>query len=132
MKKEIEFIGIDIAKHKYDVCMGKDNIKKQYTNTQEGFRELIKTLPLAEKCLVVMEPTGGYEKALIEALQARKYRIVLANAFKVRKYAQAMGYLAKNDPIDSEVIKHFGEDVYPKGKLDVMAMKTESFKQLEA
>jgi len=33
MKKEIEFIGIDIAKHKYDVCMGKDNTKKQYPNT---------------------------------------------------------------------------------------------------
>lgn len=132
MENNIEFIGVDIAKHKYDVCMGQDNIKKQYPNTLEGFKHLIKALPLADSCLIVMEPTGGYEKALIDALQAKNYSVVLANAFKVRKYAQAMGYLAKNDPIDSQVIKYFGEDAYPKGKLDILEKKAVPFKQLEA
>ena len=95
MKKEIEFIGVDIAKHKFDVCMGQNNLKKQYPNTEEGFRELIKVLPLPEHGLIVMEPTGGYEKALIDALQAKNHSIVLANALKVRKYAQAMGLSGK-------------------------------------
>ena len=128
----LEFIGIDIAKHKSDVCMGQDNAKSVYQNDPKGYQQLIKRLPPARQCLIVLEPTGGYEKAVIEALQVGDYNVILANAFKVRRYAQAMGYLAKNDPIDSQVIKYFGEDAYPKGKLDILEKKSVLFKQLEA
>jgi len=128
----VKFIGIDIAKQRVDVCMGQTNTKSQYQNDSVGYKQLIKRLPLPSECLIVMEPTGGYEKALIDALHAADYDVVLANAFKVRKYAQAMGYLAKNDPIDRQVIKYFGEDAYPKGKLVILEKKSTSFKQLEA
>ncbi len=128
----MKFIGIDIAKQTFDVCMGQTNAKSHYQNNPAGYKQLIKRLPLPSECLIVMEPTGGYEKGLIDALQAADYDVILANAFKVRKYAQAMGYLAKNDPIDSQVIKYFGEDAYPKGKLDILEKKTASFKKLEA
>ncbi len=40
-----------------------------------------------------------------------------------------MGYLAKNDPIDSYVIKSFGEDLYPKGKLATLLDKTDEFRR---
>lgn len=132
MENQVEFIGVDIAKHKYDVCMGKENVKTVYPNDTQGHNQLIKKLPNPEQCLIVLEPTGGYEKALIHALQEADYRVILANAFKVRKYAQAMGYLAKNDPIDSQVIKYYGEDAYPKGKLEILKKKSTAFKQLEA
>ena len=127
-----EFIGIDIAKQKIDVCMGREKAKSEYRNDSTGHNQLIKRLPLPSQCLIVMEPTGGYEKALIDALHSANYNVILANAFKVRRYAQAMGYLAKNDPIDSRVIKYFGEDAYPKGKLDILEKKPASFKKLEA
>jgi len=65
-------------------------------------------------------------------LQKNSYRVVLANALKVRRYAEAMGFLAKNDPIDSYVIKSFGEDLYPKGKLEVLIAKSDDFRQLES
>ena len=72
---------------------------------------------------------GG--KPIIVYLQKSLYRVVLANALKVRRYAEAMGFLAKNDPIDSYVIKSFGEDLYPKGKLAVLIPKSDEFRQLE-
>ena len=131
-ESQIEFVGIDIAKHKIDVCLGEDHFKRDYTNDRKGYKQLIKMLPVPDRCLIVAEPTGGYEKALIDALQDAEYKVILANAFKVRKYAQSMGYLAKNDLIDSQVIKNFGEDAYPKGKLDILEKKTASFKKLEA
>ena len=78
-----------------------------------------------------MEPTGGYEKDIIVFLQKNSYSVILANALKVRRYAEAMGFLAKSDPIDSYVIKSFGEDLYPKGKLAVLIPKTDAFRKLE-
>jgi len=131
-KRNMEFVGIDIAKEKFDTCWGNSNTNSTFPNSQKGFLVLKKQLPNPGDCIVVLEPTGGYEKELIVFLQKNSYSVVLANALKVRRYAEAMGYLAKSDPIDSYVIKSFGEDLYPKGKLAVLTSKTDSFRKLEA
>jgi len=129
-KGNMKFVGIDISKHKLDVCFN-DNTTISLSNAVGSFGKLMKKLPPPEECLIVLEPTGGYEKSIIVSLQKSDYNVVLANALKVRRYAEAMGYLAKNDPIDSYVIKSFGEDLYPKGKLAVLVPKTDEFRQLE-
>lgn len=129
-KENMKFIGIDVSKHKLDICFS-DNKKISLANSGGGFSQLKKQLPTPEECLIVLEPTGGYEKSVIISLQKSHYSVVLANALKVRRYAEAMGFLAKNDPIDSYVIKSFGEDLYPKGKLAVLVAKTDEFRQLE-
>ena len=129
-KENTKFIGIDISKHKLDICFS-DNKKISLVNSGGGFSQLKKQLPAPEECLIVLEPTGGYEKSVIVSLQKSHYSVVLANALKVRRYAEAMGFLAKNDPIDSYVIKSFGEDLYPKGKLAVLVAKTDEFRKLE-
>lgn len=130
-KRNIEFVGIDIAKDKLDVCLGNDNKKSSLSNSVQGFKQLKKLLPEPAGCIIVLEPTGGYEKEVIVYLQKNSYSVVLANALKVRRYAEAMGFLAKNDPIDSYVIKSFGEDLYPKGKLVVLIDKSDAFRKLE-
>ncbi len=130
-KGNIEFIGIDIAKTKIDICLGIHNKNASFSNSISGFRKLLDVLPPPAESIVVLEPTGGYEKDVIVFLQKKSYRVVLANALKVRRYAEAMGFLAKNDPIDSYVIKSFGEDLYPKGKLTVLIAKSDEFRQLE-
>ena len=130
VKGNMKFVGIDISKHKLDVCFN-DNTTISLSNAEGGFGKLMKKLPPPEECLIVLEPTGGYEKSIIVSLQKKYYNVVLANALKVRRYAEAMGFLAKNDPIDSYVIKSFGEDLYPKGKLAVLVPKTDEFRQLE-
>jgi len=130
-KRNIEFVGIDIAKNKLDVCLGNDNKKSSLSNSSQGFKQLNKLLPEPAGCIIVLEPTGGYEKEVIVYLQKNSYSVVLANALKVRRYAEAMGFLAKNDPIDSYVIKSFGEDLYPKGKLVVLIGKSDAFRKLE-
>lgn len=131
-KTNRKFIGIDVAKEKLDVCYGKDNKKASFPNSIEGFKQLAEILPGPAEVLIVLEPTGGYEKDVIVFLQKNSYRVVLANALKVRRYAEAMGFLAKNDPIDSYVIKSFGEDLYPKGKLAELIPKSDDFRKLES
>jgi len=129
-KQKLDCIGIDISKEKLDICYT-DNSKGKYLNTTIGFKKLIKSLPSNKDILVVLEPTGGYERKVIYALQAAGYNVALANTFKMRNYAKAMGIYAKNDPLDSYVIKSFGEDMYPKDKLQILYKKTTEFKELE-
>jgi transposase len=129
-KAKYEFVGIDVAKDKFDVCLS-DNKKISCLYTKVGLKKLIKNIPSPEDCIIVLEPTAGYEKKLIDYLQKAQYKVILANGLRVRRYAQAMGFLAKNDPIDSFVIKSFGEDMYPKGNLEVLLQKTDEFKKLE-
>lgn len=129
-KQKLDCIGIDVSKDKLDICYT-NNSKGRYINAKIGFKKLIKSLPSNKDILVVLEPTGGYERKVIYALQAAGYNVALANTFKMRNYAKAMGIYAKNDPLDSYVIKSFGEDMYPKDKLQILYKKSTEFKQLE-
>jgi len=65
------------------------------SNSIQGFRQLITLLPNPNESIIVLEPTGGYEKNVIVFLQKNSYRVVLANALKVRRYAEAMGFLQR-------------------------------------
>ena len=78
-----------------------------------------------------MEPTGGYEQDLIYALQDAGFSVILCNGFKVHNYGKALGFNAKNDKIDSYVIKSFAEDLYPKGKIEILKTKSQNFRLLE-
>jgi transposase len=130
-KENLEYIGVDIAKKKYDVCYN-NNAKKIFSNDALGHKQFIKTLPHPDKVIVTMEPTGGYEKSLIYALHDSQYNVVLANSYKVKSYGSVLGFLAKNDKIDSYIIKSFAADIFPKGKLNILSVKSTSFKKLES
>lgn len=58
---QLRYIGIDIAKDKMDLCVLPDKILWQEPNSG-NFQELIQKLKAYSPTLVVMEPTGGYEK----------------------------------------------------------------------
>ncbi len=129
-KQKLDCIGIDVSKEKLDICYT-NNSKGRFLNTKAGFKKLIKSLPSNKDILVVLEPTGGYERKIIYALQTAGYNVAYAHTFKMRNYAKAMGIYAKNDPLDSYVIKSFGQDMYPKDKLQILYKKTTEFKKLE-
>jgi transposase len=53
---------------------------------------------------VGLEASGGYEIAVIDALQARGFEVVRFNAQRIRLFAKAKGRLAKNDRADARTI----------------------------
>lgn len=63
---------------------------------------------------VICEPSGGYERDLLEALWAAGLAVSLVHAARVRAFARAQGLLAKTDPIDAVVLREFGELLHPK------------------
>ena len=63
-----------------------------------------------------MEATGGYEKAAAEKLIQAGYATSIINPRMGRRFAQAIGQLAKTDKIDSQVLALYAQKIEPKAK----------------
>lgn len=101
-------IGIDVSKARLDVALYQGPCR-QFDNTPAGHRKLIawlKTLPVRR---VVLEPTGGYEQDVLDALYTAGLPVVRANARQVRDFARATGQLAKTDRLDAAVLAHIAQ-----------------------
>jgi len=59
-------------------------------------------------CLSV-RASGGYERGWAEALRKARIAVRVDDPRQVRYFAKSAGRLAKNDPIDAEIIARFGE-----------------------
>lgn len=108
------FVGIDIAKAKFDVAIGLNSKVLTLSNDSNGFADLCAKLSEPGSCLIVMEATGGYEKSLALYLADRGHVVAVVNPRQVRDFAKAMNILAKTDKIDARVIAKFGELVRPR------------------
>lgn len=86
----------------------------QCKNNINDFKKLLKLLPVKEKSLVIMEASGGYEKALAKWLKQQGFLVAVVNAKRVRDYAKAAGQLAKTDTIDAQMIMRYGQAFNPK------------------
>jgi transposase len=107
------YAGVDISKDRLDVSLPGQG-PSQYANSASGIGQLIEVLAgQAQPVRVICEPSGGYERALLEALWARKMAVSLVNAARVRAFARAQGLLAKTDRIDAAVLREFGELLQP-------------------
>jgi len=107
------YVGIDISKDSLDVDVAGQG-PKRYANTAAGIAELVLALaPLPAPVQVICEPSGGYERDLLEALWAEKIPVSLVNAARARAFARARGLLAKTDAIDAAGLREYGELLRP-------------------
>lgn len=103
------FVGIDISKLSFDICLLPDKKTATYANTPEGVAEFVgfaSSLEGLER--LVLEPTGGYERRVTEALQKAGLPVARVNAKQIRQFAKACGQLAKTDRIDAFVLADYG------------------------
>ena len=107
-------IGIDVSKNMLDVADCPQTFWRKTTNDQAGHTQLLAELPDPDKCLIVLESTGRYEKLLVIALVNAGYAVSVVNPRQVRDFAKALGILAKTDRIDARVIARFGDQVRPR------------------
>ncbi|QDU74346.1 Transposase [Bremerella volcania] len=103
------FIGIDVSKDKLDVAIG--DAVRQWPNTPEGHQQIVQELKSLSIDGVVLEGTGGYEKAIVGELGAALLPVAVVNPRQVRNYARATGKLAKTDEIDACILAEFGQAV---------------------
>lgn len=102
--------------------------EKQVSNTLEGINELVKWMVELDPELIVVEATGGYQRAVVEALFQAGLAVAVVNPARVRQFARACGLLAKTDKLDAQVLAVFGQRVQPRH----YESKSETGKQLSA
>jgi transposase len=96
--------GIDVGKLRLDAAVhGLEDIT-QVDNQTAGFSELIGWLKDREVGRVGLEATGGYERAVRQALEAAGFEVVLHQPLEVRLFARLKRKRAKNDRADARLI----------------------------
>ena len=130
MKEQLVYIGVDIAKSHLDAAMG--NEKRRFSNDTIGHRELIKWVKQVKAPVqVICESSGGYERALVQALARARIKVSLVQANRVRQFARAAGILAKTDRIDAEVLCEFGNVMRPQ-IVTAATLEQEHLRELES
>ena len=107
------FVGVDVAKAELVIAIRPSGARWTVANDDGGIRTLLKRLRQHSAALVVLEATGGYERAVVAALAAARLPVVVANPRQVRDFARATGQFAKTDRIDADTLALFGERVRP-------------------
>jgi len=119
------FVGIDVSKSWVDVHVRPDGIAFRCANGSEGLAELVRRLRPLTPLLIVMEASGGYESLVAVSLAEAGLSAAIVNPRQTRKFAEALGQLAKTDAIDARVIAHFAEAVRPTPRPVPDAMMTQ-------
>jgi transposase len=122
------YVGIDVSKDRLDVAVLGENEEKQVCNSQAGIKELVRWMMELQPELIVVEATGGYQRAVVEACFWAGLPVAVVNPARVRQFARACGLLAKTDKLDAQVLAVFGQRVQPK----LYEGKSEAEKQLSA
>lgn len=109
----VHFIGVDVSKDKLDVCVLPGGELQEFTNDRAGLVSLVAYLSQRSSPTIVIEATGGYERAALLAMQEAGLRVTLVNPRQVRDFAKGIGQLAKTDRLDAVVLARFAHLVTP-------------------
>ena len=121
--------GIDIAKDQLDVCLYPDGATRCFPNDAKGHRALIAGLAAYSLQRVVFEPTGAYHRGLERCLASAGLPLAKINPRHARRFAEALGQLAKTDRLDAALLARFGALLEPPSR-PVLSPTLEAMKEL--
>jgi transposase len=122
------FIGLDVSKDTLEVAVRPTEERRTFANQEEDLSRMVEWVQSFFPRLVVLEATGGLEKAAVCVLAVQGLPVVVVNPRQVRDFARSKGILAKTDKIDAGVIAQFAEAIRP----EVRPLKTEEAQKLDA
>ncbi|MEH6560124.1 MAG: IS110 family transposase [Marinobacter sp.] len=106
-------IGVDVGKANLDIALHPSGQLYSIPNSKAHIRRFVKILKGYSIERIVVEATGRYEHALVQACDQASLPIIVVNPTSVRRYAQAIGVLAKTDRIDAQVIAKYAATLKP-------------------
>ena len=106
-------IGVDVAKKHLDWVLGPTGEVERIENTAVAVRRFLRKLQKLDFDRVILESTGQYERLLFETLEDKGIPVCRINPYRVRRFGEGMGVLAKNDAIDAKLLALFGDKAEP-------------------
>lgn len=107
------YVGVDVCKEWLDVYLHPIGLRMRVANTPEGIKRLKRWLADHDVVLIVMEATAKYHRVAQRMLHAAGLRVAVINPLRSRLFAEALGQLAKTDPIDARMLAVFGQSLSP-------------------
>ena len=110
----LDFVGVDMAKQAF--VWGLHDVRGTHgaSNDEAGFEALVGALKARRIGLIVIEATGGLERALASFLLQRGLPVAVVNPRAAREFARSMGHLAKTDAIDAVALAHYAQSLAAK------------------
>ena len=109
-------VGVDVGKANLDIALHPSGQFYTIPNTEAHVRRFVRILKNYEIERIVVEASGRHEHALVQACDQAGLPIIVVNPISVRRYAQAIGVLAKTDRIDAQVIAQYAATLKPEFK----------------
>lgn len=106
--------GLDVSKDGVDACVISGGTV--VTTGHACMEALARDLGRRGVDLAVLEPTGGYERPVIAALEAAGIAVAIVNARHIRHFARAAGMLAKTDRLDARVLAEYARRMTPESR----------------
>ena len=106
-------VGVDVGKAQLDLYLLERGQALTVSNDELAIASLVRRLRRYRLERIVIEATGRLEQPFVRAALAAGLPVVVVSPLKVRRFADAIGQLAKTDEIDARLIARFAAAVKP-------------------
>jgi len=106
-------VGIDTGKQQLDIYISPLDIYFSVSNDSKGINKALKELKKHQVTRIIIEATGRLEYAFVSACAHANLPFVITNPAHIRRFAGALGQLAKTDKLDAQLIARYGEAMKP-------------------
>jgi transposase len=110
----LDFVGVDMARQGFEWALHGVRGTHSAANEETGFQSLLEALKHRRIGLIVLEATGGLERALAGYLLRHGLPVAVVNPRAAREFARSMGHLAKTDAIDAVALAHLAQTLAAK------------------
>jgi transposase len=107
------FVGSDVAKAQLDIARRPTGERWAVPNDARGIAPLVDRLQALQPTLIVLEATGGLERAATAAVAAAGLPVVVVNPRQARDVARATGPWAKTEALDARALAHVADVIRP-------------------
>lgn len=106
-------VGVDVGKSQLDVYLLERDRLLTVPNDDQAIAALISRLSRYRLDRIVIEATGRLEQPFVRAALAKGLPVIVVSPLRIRRFAGAIGQLAKTDEIDARLIAHFAATLKP-------------------
>lgn len=110
-----EFIGVDVAKDKFDVCL-EGGQSAVFTSTKKGLNAFYRWIKKhTNNPWVCMESTGHYSELIAEYLIEKEIaQVSIVNPMQIKSFCRAKLLRNKNDIVDAKAIAEYAKIMEPR------------------